>query len=356
MAAPIGITPSPGSWSLRAATAADRGLITELMRRVDAHDGVPRVLTEEELAQELDGERIRFEADTMLAISDTADVPAVVGGVWVVHLPSESRAQRCFLIGGVDPAFRRQGIGEALMTWAIARSRDVLDAYDDSLPKVIRAYHYEQVSATARLFERLGLRPVRYADEMIRSLDQPLPPHGQRPTPEGIAIIPWPSDRLEEIRAEKNAAFEDHWGSAPTDADRWHEQVHGYGARPDLSFIAVETVGAPSAADMRVDGRVDGRLDGRVVAHCLCHRYPADDQLSGRRDGWIDSLGTLREWRGKGVATALIAHALDAFRADGLTHALLGVDSENPSGAAQLYEGLGFRRLHREVVCQLDMT
>ena len=55
-----------------------------------------------------------------------------------------------------------------------------------------------------------------------------------------MSIVPWPDDRDDEILAVTAAAFADHWGSTPITPDRWHQQVRGFGARPDLSFVAVD--------------------------------------------------------------------------------------------------------------------
>jgi mycothiol synthase len=42
------------------------------------------------------------------------------------------------------------------------------------------------------------------------------------------------------------------------------------------------------------------------------------------------------------VAPALLATAMESYRAAGLERACLDVDSENPSGAGNLYTGMGF--------------
>jgi ribosomal protein S18 acetylase RimI-like enzyme len=154
--------------------------------------------------------------------------------------------------------------------------------------------------------------------------------------PSGVHIVPWPVDRDEEIRIAKNIAFADHWGSTPTAPLHWDHSVRGYGARPDLSFVALDT-------------------DDRVVAHCLNKRYPSDDDTTGRSDGWIDNLGTLPEWRGKGVAAALVTHSLHAFTTAGFSHASIGVDSENPSGAAALYRRLGFGLHQRSITHEIAL-
>ena len=121
----------------------------------------------------------------------------------------------------------------------------------------------------------------------------------------------------------KNIAFADHWGSTPTPSHTWKSMVRGFGSLIEHSFIALDT-------------------DDRVVAYSLNHRYSADDETLGRRDGWIDNLGTLPEWRGRGLASALIVRSLHAFAEAGLTHASLGVDSESLTGAIRLYKSLGF--------------
>ena len=46
--------------------------------------------------------------------------------------------------------------------------------------------------------------------------------------------------------------------------------------------------------------------------------------------------------RGKGLATALLGHAMHAYRNAGYDEAALDVDSENPSGALGVYRRAGF--------------
>ena len=113
--------------------------------------------------------------------------------------------------------------------------------------------------------------------------------------------------------------------------------VRGYGARPDLSVVALDA-------------------DGAVVAHCMCSRYPEDDALLGRSDGWVSYLGTLPQWRGKGLASALIIESLHRFAADGLTHASIGVDADSPTGAARLYRSLGFEPNQRSITHEIVLS
>jgi mycothiol synthase len=176
----------------------------------------------------------------------------------------------------------------------------------------------------------MGFTSVRWFEELLRPLGD-LP---ERRNVDGVRIVAWPDDRDDEIRGVKNIAFADHWGSTPTSEHHWQKMVRGFGGRPDLSLVALDAAGA-------------------VVAHCLCKRYPADDELLGRRDGWIDNLGTLPGWRGRGIASALVIDALHRFAADGLTHASIGVDADSPTGAAGLYRSLGFVPQQRSVTHEI---
>ena len=51
-----------------------------------------------------------------------------------------------------------------------------------------------------------------------------------------------------------------------------------------------------------------------------------------------------------GLARALIARSFHVLKKQGMTEAAIGVDTENPSGALRLYEGMGFRPVKRNSV------
>jgi mycothiol synthase len=307
-------------------SADDIPVVAEMIRNSEAFDGVHRVLQDDELAEDLDDVRVRLATDTRLAEVDGRPV----GNAYTFHLPSEDREERCYVFGVVDPAYRGRGVGRALMEWAIDRGSDQLRSSGGNLPKYLRVNSYDFQTADHRLFARFGFEPVRYFEELLRPLDD-LPPTA---TVDGVRIIPWPDDRDEEIRIAKNVSFANHWGSTATSTTSWQVMVRGFSARPALSFVAIDNTDA-------------------VVGFCLNHRYESDDDLLGRRDGWIDSLGTLPTHQGRGIASALVAHSLHAFARAGLTHASIAVDSENPSGAARLYRNLGFEPLHRAITRQI---
>jgi ribosomal protein S18 acetylase RimI-like enzyme len=70
---------------------------------------------------------------------------------------------------------------------------------------------------------------------------------------------------------------------------------------------------------------------------------PKESETLGVKRMWLAQIAIRRLWRKKGVAKATIADSLRLFKEMGMAEAALGVDAQNPNGALQLYEGMGFR-------------
>jgi ribosomal protein S18 acetylase RimI-like enzyme len=318
---------NPVDFRLRPVVPADLGAIHQLNRRTEEQDRIPLVTPLVEFEEWLDDPHLDLGRDARLA--EVGDRVVAWGRIW--HRPSGAREERAYLFGSVDADYRGRGIGRALLAAQVERASEILRAAPADLPRFVRAQVYDFQESAIRLFRRGGFVPVRYNDELLRDLD-PLPVAA---APAGIAIVPWDSARSEEARAAQNDAFADHWGTTPRDRATWEHDLASFGTRLDLSFLA---------------------LDGpRVVAVCRNASFPGDEALTGRRDGWIFQVSVVRSHRKRGIASALIAASLAAFKAAGLTHGALGVDSENPTGAYRLYERLSFRRMHRSVVHQLTL-
>lgn len=314
---------------LRPLRGDDLEPVRALHTRANLADGIEQVISIEELHEDIDGERVTYEHDVRVA-----EVGGVIAGyAYTYHLTSETDQERCYVFGTVDPDHRGRGIGRALLAWAVERGTAQLRSSGSALPKFLRVNADDQLESAHRLHRRLGFTPVRWFEELIRPLDE-LPPRRDVP---GVRVLPWDASRDEEILAAKNAAFADHWGSTPTPPDVWRQMVHGASGRPDLSSIAVDE-------------------DDRIVAHCLNQVFEQDEQATGRRDAWIENLGTLRPWRGRGVASALVTASLHAFAGAGRTHACIGVDADNPTGAARLYRALGFEPMRRSVTSEIRVA
>jgi mycothiol synthase len=320
-------------WSLRPVSVDDRPAIHEVVLAANAFDGLPIVVTLEEIEEDLDDESVVLATDARVAVDDATG--EIVGYTFSYHMPSDVGLERCYVFGDVHPAWRGRGVGSALLEWGTQRAGELLRSSGTDLPKFIRVDAYDYCEADHRLYARHGYTAVRYFEELLRPLTD-LPPEPDGSTIAGLRIVPWTSERSEEVRLVRNATFADHWGSTPAAPDRWRDLTTGHGAFPECSFVALDD-------------------DDRVVGFCWNSRYAADDELIGRRDGWIDTLGVLSQWRGKGVASALITTSLHAFARHGLTHASIGVDSASPTGAARLYRALGFEPRQRSITHQIEL-
>ncbi|MGH3588038.1 MAG: GNAT family N-acetyltransferase, partial [Pseudonocardia sp.] len=65
-------------------------------------------------------------------------------------------------------------------------------------------------------------------------------------------------------------------------------------------------------------------------------------EATGKREAYVGKVGTRREYRGRGLASYLLRHALVAYKEAGYDESSLDVDSENPTGALGIYERAGF--------------
>jgi mycothiol synthase len=79
-----------------------------------------------------------------------------------------------------------------------------------------------------------------------------------------------------------------------------------------------------------------------VVGQVKSYINAAENAETGALRGYTEEISTHADWRNKGIAGALLAMSLVELRDCGMTEAALGVDTNNPGGAFQLYTELGF--------------
>jgi GNAT superfamily N-acetyltransferase len=307
---------------------ADAPDLHSLYRRWETVWNAPMVTPFDELVEELERPHFTLETDSLGLWKDGRLVAA--GHIW--HRPSGIRQEKAYLQGRVDPEYRGQGLGRKLFQWQVERGTEILRSIDNDLPKYLRADEWDWIEDNHRLYRRFGFTPVRYFVEMLK----PLSVLHESTTPEDIEIVPW--DRSLDAQAMDviNESFADHWGSTPTDAESFQYRLDGTGTRIDLSLLAV--------------------AGGEVVGVALNAHFPEDEELLGRRDGWVDVLGVLKPFRRRGVATALLQSSFGIFRAAGLTHSAIGVDTANPTDAFKLYTNLGYEVTHRTTTSELGVA
>lgn len=298
----------------RPLTLEDAPAATALCNRYESYWNTPLITPEDQMRDELTDPSVDLESDTIGVWADNELV--AYGIVW--HRPSGERLERAYLFGHVDPDYRGLGIGREVLGFELERATEILQAIDSDLPKYIRVDHWDWIDEAHRLYRRMGFEPVRYFKDMIRPLDGPMTVG----TAEGFSLVPMDRNQDDAVRHTWNESFADHWGTTPIDPASYTHRIEMTGTRVDLSLLAME--------------------GDEVVGLCLNAHYPDDQAVTGRHEGWIEVLGVRSDWRGKGLASALIEASCNNFYAEGMTHAALNVDSANQTGAFGLYERLGF--------------
>jgi mycothiol synthase len=297
--------------------------LVELLGTIDAHDRVPWFPTLEGLVNDWAPTPAFDPSRDLRGLEVDGRLVGIARHSWRERPTAVHHRLEVYL----HPEHRRRGHGSRLLAWAEARARAA--AADGTggpaeLPHQFGGSHADDVVGFREFAAAHGYEPVRYHFEMRRPLDEPVP---DAPLPPGIEVRPVVPEHYRAIWDADDEAFRDHWDHAA--------QVEGDFERflgdPDLD---------PSLWQIAWDG-------DQVAALVINTIYAHENERSGEEVGWLDSVATRRPWRGRGIAAALIARSLGVLRDRGMEVAGLGVDSENPTGALQLYERLGFRSMRR---------
>jgi mycothiol synthase len=308
----------------RPAERADIDDIVALCRAMDPFDNPHRVTSRNEITDEFDHEWIDMATDSLLAFSEDG---TLVAYAMVILSPSRDVSVYSYVFGGVHPAWRERGIGRVLLAWSLERSEQQLASVETGAPASSRAYVDERNTAAARLLERFGFGVARYFTIMERDLSRPVE---EIDVPAGVTLEGYRPEFADRTRDARNDSFRDHWGSLETVPAMWAQFVGGAHFRDDLSVVAV--------AD-----------DGRVVGFTLAEVDEDSWSAQGFTSAYIALVGTVRDWRGRRLAPALLAAALRRIQAAGLERATLEVDTASPTGALGLYERQGFVATTRDL-------
>lgn len=234
---------------------------------------------------------------------------------------------------GIDPAWRRRGIGAAVYRWQVAQARRRF-AGAGSPPGVLRTYAEETNVGQNALMEVTDNHVVRYWTEMTRSLNGPIPVAS---LDSGLEFVTFNQDISDGIRQAHNEAFRDHWGSESRDSESWQFTVNHPDFMPEWSMAVVE------------------KATGEIAGYQMASKDPHSAQLHGYTEGYTELLGVRTGWRGRGIAPAVLVETMRRFKADGMDNAGLQVDTENPSGALGLYERLGYVPTRRTLTYEKEL-
>lgn len=220
-----------------------------------------------------------------------------------------------FAFVGVLPEHRGAGLGTELVRIVEERARERTPEAQAGEEVVLDQNVGQHNHGAADLLERNGYTFVRRFLEMRLELDASL---AAPKWPDGVELEAFVPGEEREVFDLMTDAFREHWGF-----------VEGYPFEEWRTWMVEREQFDPSLWFLASAG---GELAGGSL--CLIREDGA---------GWVNVLGVRRQYRGRGLGLALLRHSFCEFRRRGHTQAGLDVDSENPSGATQLYERSGLR-------------
>jgi ribosomal protein S18 acetylase RimI-like enzyme len=287
----------PSYLPIRDATDADADRVLELITVDDiARLGEPET-TITEIETDFANQHQRG------AVLETA-AGELVGYVWVEHPTTHS------LVWGdivARPGADSQ-VPRLLLDWLLTQAHEVARGHE------MHVFAYTTERSKRALYESAGGEVVRHSYRMgveTEGLRFEVPP-----LRDGVAIRPVTEADLPAMHEVVDTAFLDHYAHEREPYDEWLRQS-AEGVYSDLSLWWLATVDGEPAA---------GLYGG--ISHA---------------SGYIDTLGTLRAYRGLGLGRALLLTSLAEYQRRGVNRVTLGVDATNPTGAVHLYESVGMR-------------
>jgi GNAT superfamily N-acetyltransferase len=155
-----------------------------------------------------------------------------------------------------------------------------------------------------------------------------------------VAIRPLQKDRDEDIKLLTwllNNTFNEHFNFRPDTEEEVRDFLFS-----DLYYNELKEI---------FFAELDGDSVGYIGAG-VDEKYNLEKNV---QRGDIFTIGVLKKYRRTGIGARLILHALETFRARGMTRATLGVDDYNPTRAMRLYEKVGFKVKKKDLVFEREL-
>lgn len=233
---------------------------------------------------------------------------------------------RIMVMVRIHPDYFGQGIDHQLMDWAEERAKQALSRAPEGARVVLQGDAANTFEPGLNLLKSRSMTYVRSFYQMrIELQTEPSQPQW----PKGITVRQFQRGQDERAMLQvRQDSFQDSWGFIKQPLEQviklWQHIMETDPAfDPSLWFLA---------------------MDGsEVVGIAICWPKSDDDPDMG----WVGTLGVVRSWRRKGLASALLHHAFGEFWRRGKRKAGLSVDASNLTGALKLYERAGMSPYHQ---------
>lgn len=200
------------------------------------------------------------------------------------------------------------------------RLQEIASGHTPVTERYFQAWASDYQSEWKNVLEKMNYQVARRFNNMLYHLGEA----PSQPLPAGLEIRPVLPEHMHQVW---EAQREFNAGLFENVAEDWLEEKYpAWLANPENQPAFWQ---AAWDGD-RLAGMMLARLDEAAAPHPGKH-------------GHTEHIYMRPQWRGRGLASALIAHSLQLLKAQGATEVELGVDAENESAAFRLYERLGYR-------------
>lgn len=328
-------TPFPPGYSSRGyAGASDHAAMAAVLTAFHMIDVGGGLVTAEQIAVSYDHIAAEEKARYVVIVEHERDGVVAYGRTGADDTP-ECRTQ--YWVAAVRPEHLLRPLFLALVDWLEERATE--RAHAEPVPgQVFRCWMPHPGPGLSPgdvpsgwLHER-GYRAVRFGASMVRpTLDDIL----ELPLPDGVEIRDVTPEQLRVIWEADVAAFAGSFGEQETTEAAW---------------LRFRNDPIADSSMWKVAWSVDDGPGGGVVGQVRSFINHEENESEGRVRGYTEYISTHADWRGRGLASALLAASLRELRDRGMTEAALGVDTENPADAFGIYERLGFQLVSYEAV------
>ncbi len=297
---------------------ADYPIMAEIINAANKADKEDYVTKEEEIARNYAHIQRSDPDKDMLFVE--IDGTAVGYGRCMWDAETEGDYLYSFFLH-MKPEGRNRGIGLPVMEYFLDRMKLMAAEHPAEAPKYFQSWTNEDKTWYNNLLKKLGLKPVRFGYGMKRVCSEPI---DFQPLPVGIEVRPVNETHMRAIFDADTEAFRDHWGFVePTEKD--------------YQRFLENPINDPSLWKVAWDG-------DQVVGMVRNYIDEDENKNANRKRGYTENISVRRPWRRQGIARSLLIQSIHMFQEMGMEETYLGVDTQNPNGALNLYQSVGYQK------------
>ena len=306
--------------------------LTEACREVDKIETIP---SSEQMRRQFETPGIEITNNAFVMQNAAGDIVATVAAV---PLPGANEYNIQLQVTA-RPEYRSEErcLEDRLIEFGLANAAEWMAASGNKATIQAGCWSYQQNQID--LYTRNGFAPIRYFHTLERDLELPIVPS---PVPDGIRIrgVELPAEAA-NLHLALHESFQDHFNPMNFTLEQTTHWFTSPDFKPGLILLAFGL--DPVTGD-----------ETEPAGVCMNHLRNNYNLQHNTHEGEVGALGVRRGYRRRGLARAMLTQSLDLLKNEGMTTAILSVDSENPLGATQLYASVGFAQRKTSIVYQFD--